>query len=410
MIRYEEMRLRRAFRPLLLLSLGAPGMVGLACGSSSGSADPDASISPEGGRGSDAGDARVAPDLEDATVADAAGDDAATGTDGAPAGDADASTGVTFCADGVDAAHPRVDGSAYLDATDDGGCDFFLQYTGCAPAPVAQSGDGCYFTLGQCTAICGRQTSAGCFVTANNCEKTADGGNAIRSANAVVVACTTCLGGRRPEGMAALAEVSSAENEVGAWFARLAHMEGASIAAFRTLRAELLAHGAPEELISAATQSAKDEVRHTRATARLARRFGGTPELAVVRRGPVRSLEQMAIENAAEGCVRETFGALVAEWQAAHAEDRGVRSEMATIAADETRHAALAWAVARWAEAKLDPSGRARVAESRRRAVRELYAESEQETPQILTHTAGLPPAHVARALLDGAARTLWAA
>ena len=338
MIRYEQMRLRRAFRPLLLLSLGAPGLVGLACSSSGGSADPDASIAPEGGRGVDAGDAGAAPGLDDATVADAAGGDvAAPGTDGAPSGDADASTGVTFCADGVDAAHPRIDGSAYLDASDDGGCDFFLQYTGCAPAPVVQSGDGCYFTLGQCTAICGRQTSAGCFVTANNCDKTADGGNAIRSASAVVVACTTCLGGRRPQGLAALAEVSSeGENEVGAWFARLAHMEGASIAAFRTLRAELVAHGAPRELISAATRSAKDEVRHTRATARLARRFGGTPKRAVVRRGPVRSLEQMAIENAAEGCVRETFGALVAEWQAAHAEDAGVRREMASIAADET--------------------------------------------------------------------------
>lgn len=107
----------------------------------------------------------------------------------------------------------------------------------------------------------------------------------------------------------------------------------------------------------------------------------------------------MAIENAVEGCVRETFGALVATWQAAHATDAGVRAAMKRIAADETRHAALAWAIDRWMDGRLDATARARVERSRRAAVRTLLRDLAAELPADVRRTAGLPSARQARAL-----------
>ena len=58
-------------------------------------------------------------------------------------------------------------------------------------------------------------------------------------------------------------------------------------------------------------------------------------------RAPRRPVE-IARENAEEGCVRETFGALLAAHQAAYACDPEVREVMTRIAGDELRHAALA--------------------------------------------------------------------
>jgi hypothetical protein len=50
-------------------------------------------------------------------------------------------------------------------------------------------------------------------------------------------------------------------------------------------------------------------------TADLARRHGVAPLPIKVGAFPARSLEDLAVENATEGCVRETYGALLALWQ-----------------------------------------------------------------------------------------------
>ena len=106
----------------------------------------------------------------------------------------------------------------------------------------------------------------------------------------------------------------------------------------------------------------------------LARREGG--EVGPSEAAPLRerSIEEQATENAVEGCVFETFGALLAQWQATHAVDLGVRASLARLARDETRHAALAWTMAAWLEARLTPEARLRVREARARARRELLA------------------------------------
>ncbi|MCY1008004.1 hypothetical protein OV079_21085 [Nannocystis pusilla] len=82
----------------------------------------------------------------------------------------------------------------------------------------------------------------------------------------------------------------------------------------------------------------------------------------------VRSLEALARENAVEGCVRETFGALVARYQASVAADEPLRRLFAAIAEDELDHAALAWDVATWLNGQLDEAARARAGGRGRRA------------------------------------------
>jgi hypothetical protein len=200
-----------------------------------------------------------------------------------------------------------------------------------------------------------------------------------------------CLGGRRPAGL--LADRRRLRgNEVGAFFARAARMEAASVPAFAQLATELAAHGGGASLIRRARRAMGEEARHFLSTARLAARFSTRVPLPRVRAMPVRPLEEVAAENAAEGCVNETYAALMALHQAAAARDRRVRAAMTAIAADELRHADLSWAIDGWCRAQLSPAARRRV-DQRRAQAREALVASAAGDPAspALRHWAGLP-------------------
>ena len=109
------------------------------------------------------------------------------------------------------------------------------------------------------------------------------------------------------------------------------------------------------------------------------------------RDGPIRDIETIARENAVEGCTRETYAALVACRQARAATDPAIRAAMAGIARDETRHAALAWAVDGWSQARLAPAARRRVRDARREASDALLAEQSVTLTPALRAQAGLP-------------------
>lgn len=215
--------------------------------------------------------------------------------------------------------------------------------------------------------------------------------------------------GRRPEGFAG-AVAALPGTTVGDFFAACAELEGASIAAFRILAAELTHHGAPAELVARARLAARDEARHFRLTARLARRFGGRPvKRPQVARPAPRDLMTVAIENATEGCVGETFSAAIALHQGAHAADAEVRAVMAAIAEDELAHAQLAWDVHAWISERLDADGRAALASLRTEAGRRLLDASQAPVAAALVTDAGLPDATTSLRLAT-AAQSLWAA
>jgi hypothetical protein len=188
----------------------------------------------------------------------------------------------------------------------------------------------------------------------------------------VTMDCNDCFGGggRRPRGLRR-SEVR-ASSSLGVYFAKMAYDEAASVRAFERMQRELAAHDAPEALVRAAGRAVRDEVRHARLMTSRAEAHGAVVPSPRVRRAKTRSLEAIAKENAVEGCVHETFGALLLAWQAKHAPRASFRRAFARIAADEARHAALSWAVAQWLEGRLDARARARVEAARARAVRSL--------------------------------------
>ena len=383
MLRREKARLERAFG--LVLAVVAPAAIA-ACvhdaTSSSGALDAGGGGS-DGSSGADATGANG----DGASTADARGGDAG----------ADAPATPVYC----EAGDPLP-----FDSGIDGeqGCDYVVGFACGLPSGVTPV--GCDLYLKDCAKIC---TKPGNFFSCRVAQGLGCTDAAVTSPQGPLsVECSTCSGvGRRPAALAR-ARFEPATSAVGDWLARAAHLEAASVFAFASLRDELVALGAPAPLVRMAKRAARDEVRHARVTARLARRFGGCPARARVgaRRAP--SLEALAIENAVEGCVRETFGALVATWQSQRAADAEIARAMESIAVDETRHAALAWAVARWAERRLDAAARARVADARRAAVVALFDETARDVPASLVHDAGLPDASRARSILATLATTIW--
>jgi hypothetical protein len=217
--------------------------------------------------------------------------------------------------------------------------------------------------------------------------------------------------GRRPAGwMPAPSERRPSGGALAALLSQQAALEAASVPAFQMLARELEAHGAPRVLCRAAKRAAADEVRHARRMSDLARRRGGSINASRIRHKGVRALSRIAVDNCVEGCVRETFGAMVAMWQAREAKDPEIQAVMQRIAVDELRHAVLAFRVAEWIETRLDSKQLASVERARRRAIAELRREVAWEPPRELVSAAGLPTANHARELLDRASGIVWTA
>jgi hypothetical protein len=230
----------------------------------------------------------------------------------------------------------------------------------------------------------------------------------VDSAGNIIVQCGAGCTGRKPAGLAPAREAAPPASPVGAYFADCARLEAASVAAFQVLAAELTAHGAPRDLVTRAERAARDEVKHSRVVGALAARFGADVQEAAVKPPETRPLEEIARENAVEGCVRETFGALLASLQGRDAKDRTVGAVLRRIARDEVRHAALAWAVAEWADSKLDERARARIRAARVDAIGELRRAMVAEPNEALASVAGYPRAARARAMLDAMEAALW--
>ncbi len=197
-----------------------------------------------------------------------------------------------------------------------------------------------------------------------------------------------CIG-RRPAGLAR--RKSRGSSRAGAYLASVAHLEAASVDAFESLARELAHHGAPRSLVLRAGIARRDEIRHARVMRRLASRYGGQFRAPRVARLAVRGLEALALDNAAEGCVRETFGALVGMWQAEQAKDPTVRRVMRRIAQDEARHASLAWAIDAWIRPRLDAEARERVEAARRKTLETVAAEARAGNDPALVRALGLP-------------------
>lgn len=134
--------------------------------------------------------------------------------------------------------------------------------------------------------------------------------------------------------------------------------EHASVASFARFALELVAVGAPPDLLADTAAAMHDEVRHAALAFGLAQRFGAEPQgPGPLDAGPARAttLRDVVVATVREGCIGETLAAAQAELAATRATEPEVVRVLAEIAADEARHAALAWRVVQWA-LSVDPS------------------------------------------------------
>jgi hypothetical protein len=164
--------------------------------------------------------------------------------------------------------------------------------------------------------------------------------------------------------------------------AAVAAMEHASVASFARFTLQLLALGAPAEIIAEAQRAALDEVEHARLAYGIASRFAGRalgPDRLPEATAPLGAEVAQVIEAlVAEGCVGETLGAAEGREIARRAGDRGLAEMMERVGADEERHAALAWRSLAWLIKAFGDEARAAAARGFSEAIARHAADPEE--------------------------------
>jgi hypothetical protein len=190
--------------------------------------------------------------------------------------------------------------------------------------------------------------------------------------------------------------------ELADYWRRVALAEHASIASFARFVGQLVRFAAPPELVRDAMLAAADEVRHAEQAFALASRYAGRR----IEPGPLHTADGLAElddlaravrETVHEGCLAETLAAHEAALLAEHAGDAEVRRVLATIAADEARHAGLAWRFVAWALARA-PELRGEVTE----LLRSAHEQGSSALPRIESSVA------LAHGRADAATRRAW--
>jgi hypothetical protein len=219
---------------------------------------------------------------------------------------------------------------------------------------LADAGDDpdAAITVQECTASCRVADPNGpstytCLPTTPD-----DAGNPRVDCLASTSTCSQSAGRRHREVRGAPAAETST---LGDYLMELARLEAISVDAFTLLARDLEDHCAPASFVRAAERARGDEIRHARLLRSLAAARGAQPRVVEAPIWQPRSRFAVAEENLVEGCVHETFGALVARHQATFAPDPEIRRAMRLIARDEARHAAVARAVHDWLVPQLSP-------------------------------------------------------
>lgn len=145
-------------------------------------------------------------------------------------------------------------------------------------------------------------------------------------------------------------------------WAQEASAECASIPAFWALARDLKKIGAPEGLVNAALRAAREEATHTNLCLALANAQSEHFLETFIPDAPTSTdadreamLQRLTLDAFWDGCVAEGAAAIIAEKSLMRTQDAETRLALQTIAADETRHAALARDIVRYGlEAGID--------------------------------------------------------
>jgi hypothetical protein len=175
---------------------------------------------------------------------------------------------------------------------------------------------------------------------------------------------------------------------------REAAFEHASIASFAQLTLDLLAVGAPPDLLVATQHATLDEIEHARITFALAGAYGAQqvgPAALAALPGTSRTLAAVARATFIDACVGESLASAALAEASRAAGDPVLAQLLARMSSDEERHAELAWRIVAWALR----TGGAQVAQVLDAAKDEIVSELAS-----LTHEAPASPERDLRAMV----------
>ena len=219
------------------------------------------------------------------------------------------------------------------------------------------------------------------------------------------------LSGHVSEDSVAALPLAARRHLAGLWL-RDAGDEHAAVAAFARATLELMAVGAPPELIFASQQASLDEIHHARSCFSIAALYADEP----AEPGPLPALAPrdgglvaLARNTFLEGCLGETVAALAALRAGRGCQLAPVREALATIADDEARHAELAWATLAFAVHHGGPEVAAALRELAGSISDRLHdASPEPELPPTLTHELLAAHGRLSPAALASARSDAW--
>jgi len=153
-------------------------------------------------------------------------------------------------------------------------------------------------------------------------------------------------------GIPSFLDNSTISSTIGLEWLQQAEAEHASIASFARHTLQLMSIGAPSNLIMRSQQASIDEIEHAKMCYGFASEFMETkiyPGLLDVDGSLEKTDMNVIIESVIrDGCIQETISAIEGHFRAHHATDEVIKSSLTKLAADETKHAQLAWDTIKW--------------------------------------------------------------
>lgn len=226
-------------------------------------------------------------------------------------------------------------------------------------------------------------------------------------AGATRVYCTSCAVGRKPADLLEDEGGCEGEDPVATALAEMARIEAASVHAFRRLERSLGELGADDDLRARARRAARDEIKHARSAARLARMRGARPRPVRLARERTPTTFELAMENAVAGCVHETLGVAYLEHQRTHAADPELRALAASLYDDELEHAALSWDLVAFFDRRLDAEERSQLRAATARALDDVVEEIGRVHPRV-RDALGLPQRETVARMVANLRETLF--
>ena len=223
--------------------------------------------------------------------------------------------------------------------------------------------------------------------------------------------CPKPVPGRAPNGLhlgSCETTIQSSVNILGQYLADMAAMETAAITAFEYLARELEAYDAPQALITRAREAVVEETRHAEMAGLLSASYDADMPEVRVDDFCLRSLYEIALENAVEGCVNETFAAACGLWQSESAELEVFRQVIGHITEEEMGHAELSWDIHQWVMPQLSELEQEQIRIAQVEAIESLVVDFRQESNPELQKAFGLPTRDDAACLFAKLKDSVW--